>query len=352
MASDPVLRVEGLRTEFATGDSPPAVAVNDLSFEVNRGETLCIVGESGCGKSLTALSVLRLLPRPYGRIGAGRVLLEGRDLVQVSDPEIREVRGRAVSMIFQEPMTALSPVHAAELARRALEQRALTPLVSVARDWMASRTALSRAAYAVTAADAKVGDVLRLNVNANVACTNADTKSGRVAAVGTKSIIVSDTDNPTGGYTDTEYAAIAATFDTLVFPMDTTAFGAPSNISSYGKIILFYTRAVNALTPSGAGYTIGGFFFARDLYPKMAKNGLAACAASNESEMFYLLAPDPNGTVNTNKRTKDEVTLLNLTTIAHELQHLINSSRRLYVNTGARPNEETWLDEGLAHVAE
>ena len=258
---------------------------------------------------------------------------------------------------FEAASTALSPVHAAELARRALEHRALTPLVSVARDWLASRTALSRTvplrpAYAVTAADAKVGDVLRLNVNANVACTNADTKSGRVAAVGTKSIIVSDTDNPTGGYTDTEYAAIAATFDTLVFPMDTTAFGAPSNISSYGKIILFYTRAVNALTPSGAGYTIGGFFFARDLYPKMAKNGLAACAASNESEMFYLLAPDPNGTVNTNKRTKDEVTLLNLTTIAHELQHLINSSRRLYVNTGARPNEETWLDEGLAHVAE
>ena len=68
--------------------------------------------------------------------------------------------------------------------------------------------------------------------------------------------------------------------------------------------------------------------------------------------MFYLLTPDPSGTVNANRRTKDEVTLLNLTTIAHELQHLINSSRRLYVNTGARPNEETWLDEGLSHVAE
>ena len=263
--------------------------------------------------------------------------------------------------VFDAATTALSPVRAAELARRTLERRELTPLVSEARDWMAARTATSpaatsRTAYAVTAAvtaaGAKVGDVLRLNVNANVACANADIRSGRVAAVGTKSIIVSDTENPTGGYTDAEYAAIAATFDTLVFPMDTTAFGAPSNIGGDGKIILLYTRAVNALTPSGAGYTIGGFFFARDLYPKTAKNGLAACAASNEAEMFYLLAPDPNGTVNTNKRTKDEVTLLNLTTIAHELQHLINSSRRLYVNTGARPNEETWLDEGLSHLAE
>lgn len=254
--------------------------------------------------------------------------------------------------ILDAAPAALSPVRAAELARREIEQRELTPLVSEARDWMASRTAASRTAYAVTAAEAKVGDVLRLNVNANVACSSADLKSGRVAAVGTKSIIVNDTENPTGGYTDAEYAAIAATFDTLVFPMDTTAFGAPSNISGYGKIILLYTRAVNALTPANAGYTIGGFFFARDLYPKTAKNGLAACAASNEAEMFYLLAPDPNGTVNSNRRTKDEVTLLNLTTIAHEFQHLINSSRRLYVNTGARPNEETWLDEGLSHLAE
>ena len=110
MEGEAVLLVEGLRTEFSTGDGPPAVAVQDLSFHVNRGETLCIVGESGCGKSLTALSVLRLLPRPYGRIGAGRVLLDGRNLVDLPEPEIRAIRGRAVSMIFQEPMTSLNPV--------------------------------------------------------------------------------------------------------------------------------------------------------------------------------------------------------------------------------------------------
>jgi len=110
MAQEPVLTVESLRTEFATGDGPPVVAVNNLSFKVHRGETLCIVGESGCGKSLTALSVLRLLPRPYGRIGGGRVLLDGQDLTVMSDSEIRAIRGRAVSMIFQEPMTSLNPV--------------------------------------------------------------------------------------------------------------------------------------------------------------------------------------------------------------------------------------------------
>ena len=110
MSADSVLVVEGLRTEFATGDGPPTVAVNDLSFTVNRHETLCIVGESGCGKSLTALSVLRLLPRPYGRIGAGRVMLDGQDLAAASETEIRAIRGRAISMIFQEPMTSLNPV--------------------------------------------------------------------------------------------------------------------------------------------------------------------------------------------------------------------------------------------------
>ncbi|MBR0641392.1 ABC transporter ATP-binding protein [Plastoroseomonas hellenica] len=86
------------------------VAVDGLSLYVRRGETLCIVGESGCGKSLTALSILRLLPRPYGRIGAGRVLLDGQDLVQVTEAEMRAVRGRAISMIFQEPMSSLNPV--------------------------------------------------------------------------------------------------------------------------------------------------------------------------------------------------------------------------------------------------
>ncbi len=259
----------------------------------------------------------------------------------------------APSIDFEAPAQmnarSMSPVQAAEFARREMERTELSPLVSSARSWYADRAASSiRSALA----EAKVGDIIKLNANANQACANADNRTGRVAAVGTRAIVVADTANPSGGYTDAEYGDIVATFDTLIFPMDTTAFGAPSNISTYGKIILFYTRNVNALTPANANYTIGGFFFARDLYPKVARAGLQACAESNEQEMFYLLAPDPNGTINGNKRTKDVVNVLNLGTIAHELQHLINSSRRLYVNTGATANEQTWLDEGLAHTAE
>lgn len=238
----------------------------------------------------------------------------------------------------------------AEAARRALEQ-ALLPLVPEARAWHAAREQ-ARAARPLAVAEAKVGDVLRLNANANQACSSPDMRNARVAAVSTNAIMAVDNDNPAGGYTDAELAAVAATFDTLVYPLDTTAFGPPTNIGGHGKVILFYTSRVNALTPALASYTIGGFFFARDLYPKVARSGLAACTSSNEAEMFYLLVPDPNGTVNNNKRTKEEVTLLNLTTIAHEFQHLINAGRRLYVNPGAAPTEETWLDEGLSHVAE
>jgi hypothetical protein len=250
---------------------------------------------------------------------------------------------------MDEPIT--SPTEAIERTRRETEVRELTPLVETARAWHAEQLDAARR-FPSNTTPLNVGDELRLNANANVACTNADTRTGRVVAVSPRAAIVADRDNPTDGYTDAEYQGILATFDTLVFPMDTTAFGAPSNISRYGRILLFYTRAVNQLTPQGANFTIGGFFFARDLYPRTARSGLAACSASNENEMFYLLVPDPNGTVNSNRRSKENVTRLNLTTIAHELQHLINSSRRLYVNTGAQPNETVWLDEGLSHVAE
>jgi peptide/nickel transport system ATP-binding protein len=107
--AETVLDLRGLRTEFQ-GDGPPAVAVHDLSFTVRRGETLCIVGESGCGKSMTALSLLRLVPKPAGRIAAGQAMLGGRDLFTLSDAEMRAVRGGEIAMIFQEPMTSLNPV--------------------------------------------------------------------------------------------------------------------------------------------------------------------------------------------------------------------------------------------------
>jgi peptide/nickel transport system ATP-binding protein len=105
----PLLEVEELKTYFFTRDGVVR-AVDGVSFSVARGETLALVGESGCGKSVTSLSILRLVASPPGRTVAGRVLFEGRDLLALPEPEMRAIRGDAISMVFQEPMTSLNPV--------------------------------------------------------------------------------------------------------------------------------------------------------------------------------------------------------------------------------------------------
>jgi oligopeptide/dipeptide ABC transporter ATP-binding protein len=105
----PLLEVKGLRTEFRTGGSSFA-AVDGISFSLAPGETLGIVGESGCGKSVTSLSIMRLVPNPPGKITAGEIRLEGRNLLDLPESDMRAVRGDDIAMIFQEPMTSLNPV--------------------------------------------------------------------------------------------------------------------------------------------------------------------------------------------------------------------------------------------------
>jgi oligopeptide transport system ATP-binding protein len=105
----PLLQVRNLKTQFFTQDGV-VQAVNDVSFEVNEGETLGIVGESGCGKSVSMLSIMRLIPQPPGKIVGGQVLFESKDLLKLSDEEMRKVRGNRIAMIFQDPMTSLNPV--------------------------------------------------------------------------------------------------------------------------------------------------------------------------------------------------------------------------------------------------
>ncbi|MBU2648804.1 ABC transporter ATP-binding protein [bacterium] len=109
-ADNRILEVKHLVTTFAT-ETGPLRAVDGVSFSVNRGKSLGIVGESGCGKSVTSLSILRLLPKPAGCIAGGEVWFDGVDLVRLTPDEMRYIRGKRISMIFQEPMTALNPVH-------------------------------------------------------------------------------------------------------------------------------------------------------------------------------------------------------------------------------------------------
>ena len=109
MIRQPVLKVNHLRTSFFTaeGEIP---AVDNVSFHVNKGEVLGVVGESGCGKSVTSLSIMKLIPSPPGKITGGEIWMEDKDLIKASERQMRKIRGNEIAMIFQEPMTSLNPL--------------------------------------------------------------------------------------------------------------------------------------------------------------------------------------------------------------------------------------------------
>ena len=107
---EPLLKVENLRIELKLRDGVAPV-IDDLSFELAAGENISFVGESGCGKSMTALGIMGLLPEKVGSIASGRIMFDGEDLTRASDKRLRDIRGNEISMIFQEPMTSLNPVY-------------------------------------------------------------------------------------------------------------------------------------------------------------------------------------------------------------------------------------------------
>lgn len=136
----PVLEIRDLKTYFDTS-AGTVRSVDGVSYSVRAGETLGVVGESGCGKSVTALSVLRLLPSPPARFAGGQILLKGHDLLKLTEREMREIRGNRISMIFQEPMTSLNPVlsigrqiaEAVQLHQKANRAAAMTRAVELLR---------------------------------------------------------------------------------------------------------------------------------------------------------------------------------------------------------------------------
>ncbi|MEP6730037.1 MAG: hypothetical protein ABJE10_05345 [bacterium] len=196
-----------------------------------------------------------------------------------------------------------------------------------------------------------VGDLVSLNVNGEDPCDRPVYHGARVVAISSRAIIMSDTLNPKNGFSTADFQRFAARFDTLVYPLDVANFGEPLDIDKNGHIIILFTRAVNELTPPRSNAYVGGFVFSRDLFPTTATARAKACAGSNQGEYFYMLAPDPTGSVNGNVRTTGFVDTATVPVLAHEFQHLINATRRLYVNNSP-VFEDKWLDEGLAHVAE
>jgi len=143
---------------------------------------------------------------------------------------------------------------------RASEARDLTPRIAAARAWMRSRQrttsgSVPGVSLSVVPSTAQVGQLVTLNANTESACASPDLRTGRIAAVGNKAIIVADVSNPASGYTDADYASIASMFDNLVDPTDTKAFGSPTDIDGNGHVVLFFTRAVNELPRREARHT-------------------------------------------------------------------------------------------------
>jgi hypothetical protein len=233
---------------------------------------------------------------------------------------------------------------------REAEHRELTRRIGAARQAMRD-DGLRAANLALGVASAVPAEGSLLSINVATHCDSTRIRTGRVAAVTQRAIVVVDTANPSTGITDAEYRSFGIAFDTLVHPLTTAAFGEVQDVDKNGRTVIFYTRVVNELTRPGSSGYVGGFFWSGNLFPKTASNGGSACANSNFAELFFLLAPDPQGVVNGNVRTDDLIRATTISVMAHEFQHVINASRRLYVNQ-ASTWEETWLNEGLSHIAE
>jgi hypothetical protein len=180
------------------------------------------------------------------------------------------------------------------------------------------------------------------------ACTNFTTITAEVQYINEKVIIYNDITSPTNGFTATDYQQIGDEFASVIYPTDVSFFGTPLDDDNNGRVIILYTPEVNKLSDENSTSFVGGFFFAGDLFPS---TGAGSCAQSNMAELFYLLTPDPDGTIKNNKRSLALVRQNTRGTIAHEFQHMINASERIR-SPIPQSLEDVWLDEALAHFAE
>jgi hypothetical protein len=328
---------------LAPGDSPCTAIATGQSLAL--GEVADVVSSGACLRAGTADEEFVLVPYFNSAVPSSTTSIQimGSGLGALATPVIASSAARTTLTVRQQPDLGF------DRTLRAIERREMPRYAAAARAWSARRPSTGSALATRVPANVAVGDLVSFNVNAGDYCANPKTRTARVAAISDHAIVVADTGNPTGGFTDDEYRAIAVTFDTLVNPVDVQAFGQPSDIDGNGRVVMLFSRAVNELSPRGSSSVILGFYFSRDLLPRTSTQG--GCAGSNVAEMFYLLVPDPDGAAS-DPRAKSFVATVTSGTIAHEYQHLINASRRLYVNAAPEIDEEAWLNEGLSHIAE
>ena len=219
---------------------------------------------------------------------------------------------------------------------------------SIARD--------SKAALSVSSAIAAEGDTITIRVpdihSSNLCTVGYKEIRAEVKKTTTHATIAQDIAAPTPGFTSADFSDIGAEFESLVYPTDTLYFGRESDRNADGRVTILYTPEVNRATASGASGFVAGFFWPGDLVKKTeyAQLGIQ-CPQTNEQEIFYMLVPDPAGTINGNQRSVTVVRQNTRGTIAHEFQHMINQGRRL-LNPAVDSAETTWLNEALSHFAE
>ncbi|MBV9773878.1 MAG: hypothetical protein JO040_08005 [Gemmatimonadetes bacterium] len=341
-ASDPSLSllpcVFGQGRQLRVGES--------ITLQGGDASTVC-VGADAAGAEFT---LVPFLADPNG---------DTRQTVSAVGGNLRPVTGPPTPALVPAPFGPARPVPDERLHLRMMKgfrrdfAPRLHPAAGGARSLAPARTAASAAPQGPAPA---VGDFITVNIpqfyRAVDACVSSATQRARVGAVTQKAILVNDPSNPPGGLTDAELQAFGDQFDRLIYPTDLRYFGEPTDLDGNGgRVIIVFTREVNALTPAGSGGYFGGFFWPGDLFPRVGNARLDACPRSNVGEIFYVLAPDPQGVVNRNPRSKELILQSAAGTIGHELQHLINASRRIFVNN-ADQLEDVWLDEGLSHSAE
>ena len=325
--------------------SPVALSVGQ-AVAISMSDGACITSAGGGDEyvvvpwhgSSSGASILPLEVRGVGLFdlapGPARVPIASRSLYSVAEGSGRLPGSFHRDLAFDRRI-------------REMGRRQVMPLAGKARAEFARRALVPN--MASVPGYLTVGDLVQLNTNPD-GCTSSTTRTGRVAAVSARAIVVADTGNPAGGFTDADYRRFAMAYDTLIVPVEDANFGTPTDIDANGKVVIFFTRAVNALTPSDGSSIVAGYFHPRDLLPQYY-SGRAYCPSSNEREMFYMPVPDPDGVVNGNKMSVGRIDSLTIGTLAHENQHLVNFGRRLYVNN-AYADEEPWLNEGLSDIAE
>jgi hypothetical protein len=187
-----------------------------------------------------------------------------------------------------------------------------------------------------------VGDIVSYNTT-NACSGSPSIRTGMVRTVSSRAVIVSDTANPAGGFTTAQYDSIGLEFDTIAYQVDAANFGTPTDVDANGHVILFFTRAVNELSPPASSAITSALFAQKDVFTA------GECTNGNAAEVLYLLAPDPTGAVNSNVRTVSLVRGSVISAVGHEMSKMINEFGR---HQRGVPFESTWLDESLGSLAE